>query len=147
MIVDTSALVAIIRDEPEAAAFMDAIRGAQARRISAATYLELAIVIDAKGDPGASLLIDELLAGLEISIEPVTASQAGIAREANRRFGRGSGGGARLNVGDCFAYALARERGEPLLFKGDDFSKTDIPFVGPREERHRLHELLAPYGT
>lgn len=146
MIVDTSVLVAILRDEPEAAAFVEAIRGAQSRRISAATYVELGIVIDGKGDPGASLLLDELLTGLEIAIEPVTVSQARIAREANRRFGRGSGGGAHLNFGDCFAYALARELGEPLLFKGDDFGKTDIPFVGPREERHRLHELLAPYG-
>jgi ribonuclease VapC len=115
--VDTSALIAILRDEPEARAI--AIANADHRRISAANYLEAAIVID--GDPIASRRFDDLLREAAIAIEPVTAEQAKVAREAYRDFGRGSGHAARLNFGDCFAYALAKTTGEPLLFKGDDF--------------------------
>jgi ribonuclease VapC len=147
VIVDTSALVAILRAEPDAQALVDAILSAKPRRLSAGSYLELAIVIDRQGDPGASLLLDELLAELEIAIEPVTEAQARLARTAAQRYGRGSGHAAGLNFGDCFAYALAKDAGEPLLFKGDDFSRTDIPFVGPRAERTRLRELLASYGS
>jgi ribonuclease VapC len=107
----------ILRDEPEARAI--AIANADHRRISAANYLEAAIVID--GDPIASRRFDDLLREAAIAIEPVTAEQAKVAREAYRDFGRGSGHAARLNFGDCFAYALAKTTGEPLLFKGDDF--------------------------
>ncbi len=81
-----------------------------------------------------------------IIIEPVTEAQARIAREAYRDFGKGSGHRAGLNYGDCFAYALARELNEPLLFKGDDFSHTDIPFVGRPAERRRLSEIFASYA-
>jgi ribonuclease VapC len=147
VIIDTSALVAILRQEADAPAIVAAIRATRPRRMSAATYLELGIVIDAARDPGASILLDELLAALEITIEPVTEGQARIARAAYRQYGRGMGGPTTLNYGDCFAYALARDLGEPLLFKGGDFAQTDILFVGPREERSRLRELLAPYGT
>jgi ribonuclease VapC len=121
MIVDTSALIAILRDEPEARAFAIAIADADRRRLSAANYLEAAIVIDGSRDPIASRRFDDLLREAGISIEPVTEEQAKIAREAYRDFGRGSGHAARLNFGDCFAYALAKTTGEPLLFKGDDF--------------------------
>ena len=121
MIVDTSALIAILRDEPEAREFAIAIAAAGRRRISAANYLETAIVIDGSRDPIASRRFDDLLWEAEIGVEPVTAEQARIAREAYRDFGRGSGHAARLNFGDCFAYALAKTTGEPLLFKGDDF--------------------------
>jgi ribonuclease VapC len=121
MIVDTSALIAILRDEPEARAFAIAIADADRRRLSAANYLEAAIVIDGSRDPIASRRFDDLLREAGISIEPVTEEQAKIAREAYRDFGRGSGHAARLNFGDCFAYALAMTTGEPLLFKGDDF--------------------------
>ena len=121
MIVDTSALIAILRDEPEARAFAIAIADADRRRLSAANYLEAAIVIDGSRDPIASRRFDDLLREGGISIEPVTEEQAKIAREAYRDFGRGSGHAARLNFGDCFAYALAKTTGEPLLFKGDDF--------------------------
>ncbi len=93
------------------------------------------------------MLLDELLGALEITIEPVTEAQARIARAAYRQYGRGAGSPAALNYGDCFVYALARDLGEPLLFKGADFAQTDIPFVGRREERERLRELLAPYGA
>jgi len=126
MIVDTSALVAILRDEPEARRFAIALANVQQRRISAANFLEAAIVIDGSRDPVASRLFDDLLRESSIRIETVTEEQVRIAREAYRDFGRGSGHAAALNFGDCFAYALARTSGEPLLFKGDDFSKTDI---------------------
>lgn len=126
MIVDTSALIAILRDEPEAGACARAIEAASDRRISAANFLEAAIVIDGSRDPVASRRLDDLLKEAGIVVEPVTAAQAGIARDAYRDFGRGSGHPARLNFGDCFAYALARVTGEKLLFKGDDFVHTDI---------------------
>lgn len=121
MIVDTSALVAILWNEPEAAPFSKAIINESAPKLAAANYLELGIVIDGKGDAVASARIDELLDELGIEIAPVTAIHARRARQAHRDFGKGSGHKAQLNFGDCFAYALATERGEDLLYKGDDF--------------------------
>ncbi len=126
MIVDSSALIAILRNEDEAPAFAQAIAAASLRRISAANFVEAAIVIDGSRDPIASRRFDDLLREAQIVMEPVTEAQARIAREAYRDFGRGSGHPAQLNFGDCFAYALARATGEPLLFKGDDFPHTDI---------------------
>jgi ribonuclease VapC len=126
VIIDTSALIAILRDEPEAADCARAIEAASDRRISAANFVEAAIVIDGSRDPVASRRFDDLVREAQLVIEPVTEAQARIAREAYRDFGRGSGHPARLNFGDCFAYALARARGEPLLFKGADFAHTDI---------------------
>lgn len=126
MIVDTSALIAILRAEPEARAFALAMAEADRLRISAANYVEAAIVIDGSRDPIASRVFDELLREARIDIEPVTAEQAKIAREAYRDFGRGSGHAARLNFGDCFAYALAKTAGKPLLFKGDDFLQAGL---------------------
>ncbi len=126
MIVDTSALIAILRAEPEASACAEAIESASIRRLSAASYVEVGAVIDRAGDAIASRRVDELLAVTGIGIEPVTASQARIAREAYRDFGKGSGHPASLNFGDCFSYALAKATGEPLLFKGEDFQQTDI---------------------
>lgn len=147
MIIDTSVLVAILRDEPDATAYLEAIRSALPRRISAGSYVELGIVIDGPGDPIASRQLDDFLARMSIVIEPVSEAQARIAREAYRDFGKGSGHRAGLNFGDCFTYGLAREFNEPLLFKGDDFGHTDIPFVGRPAERRRLSELLAVYGS
>lgn len=126
MIIDASAVIAILRDEPEAEGCAAAIEAASGRRISAANFVEAAIVIDASRDPVASRRLDDLLREAQIAIAPVTEAQARIAREAYRDYGRGSGHPARLNVGDCFAYALARETGEPLLFKGEDFIHTDV---------------------
>jgi len=126
MIVDTSALIAILRDERDTMAYARAIANAAIRRISAATYVETAAVIDASRDPIASRRFDDLLREARFAIEPVTEAQARIAREAYRDFGRGSAHPARLNFGDCFAYALAKAMNEPLLFKGDDFTRTDI---------------------
>ena len=126
MIIDTSALIAILRDEPEAEACARAIEGADRRRLSAANFVEAAVVIDASRDPVAGRRFDDLLREAGIAIEPVTETQARIAREAFRDFGRGSGHRAKLNFGDCFASALARASNEPLLFKGEDFTHTDI---------------------
>ena len=117
MIVDTSALVAILRDEPEAVACARAIETASHRRISAANFVETAIVIDGSRDPVASRRFDDLVREAQLVVEPVTEAQARVAREAYRDFGRGSGHPARLNFGDCFAYALARVMSEPLLFR------------------------------
>jgi ribonuclease VapC len=130
MIVDSSALLAILRDEPEAAACARAIEDATTRRISAANFLESAIVIDGSRDPVASRRFDDLVRVAELSIEPVTAEQARIAREAYRDFGKGSGHPAQLDFGDCFAYALAKVTGEALLFKGRDFACTDVSRAG-----------------
>jgi ribonuclease VapC len=126
VILDTSALVAILRDEPEAALYVSAIAAAPLRRISAANFLEAAIVIDASRDPIASRRLDQALRESQTTIEPVTEAQARLARDAYRDFGRASGHPARLNFGDCFAYALAKTTGEPLLFKGRDFALTDV---------------------
>ena len=126
MIVDTSALIAILRSEGDAASYAEAIASAAVRRISAANYVETAAVIDAGRDPIASRKFDDLLREARFVVEPVTETQARIAREAYRDFGRASGHPAHLNFGDCFAYALARAMNEPLLFKGDDFTHTDV---------------------
>ena len=126
MIIDTSAVVAIMRNEPDSAEHAEAISAAAVRRISAVNYVESAAVIDGSRDPVASRRLDELLREAAIAIEPVTVQQARIARAAYRDFGRGSGHQARLNLGDCFAYALAKALNEPLLFKGSDFRHTDV---------------------
>lgn len=126
MIIDTSALIAILRAEPDASEMARAIERAQIRRISAANWLETAVVIDASRDPVASRRFDELVQTAELQVEPVTGDQARIARDAYRDFGKGSGHQAGLNFGDCFAYALAKSTGEDLLFKGNDFGHTDI---------------------
>ena len=126
MIIDTSAILAILRAEPEAPAMATAIEQANVRRISAGTFLEAAIVVDASRDPVASRRLDELVAVAGIRIEPGTAEQARIGRDAYRDFGKGSGHPAQLNFGDCFAYALAKAVGEPLLFVGGDFAHTDV---------------------
>jgi ribonuclease VapC len=125
MIVDTSALVAVLDQEPEAERIVRTLASAAERVLSAANLVEVGIVMQARrGDDGARDL-DLLLAKLRIDIAEVTASQADIARKAFRRFGRGRHA-ANLNFGDCFAYALAKETSAPLLFKGNDFGRTDL---------------------
>src|SRR2546423_518625 len=121
MIIDTSALIAILRNEPEAKNCALAIERNESRRVSAANFVESALVIDASRDPIASRRFDHLVKEAQIAIEPVTEAQARVAREAYRDFGKGSRHPANLNFGDCFAYALAKTAGEHLLFKGDDF--------------------------
>lgn len=132
MILDSSAVIAVLRQEPEAKACAKAIGEASSVRMSAANYFETGIVIDGTRDPIASRRLDDFLHDARTIIEPVTAEQAKIARAAYRDFGKGSGHPARLNYGDCFAYALAKTTGEPLLFIGDDFGRTDIaPVLAP----------------
>ncbi|MFC5863917.1 type II toxin-antitoxin system VapC family toxin [Acidicapsa dinghuensis] len=126
MIIDSSALVAIITSEPDGPVLARAMSEASALSLSAVTYFETCIVIDKYRDPVLSLGLDDLIQDLDIEIEPVTSSQARTARQAYRDYGRGSGHPANLNFGDCFAYALAREKREPLLFKGNDFIHTDL---------------------
>jgi ribonuclease VapC len=126
VIVDASAIVAILRGEPEAAVCSRVIFASPRARISAANRLEAAIVVDRWDDPAASREFDRLLVRLPVEIEPVTTDQVHIAREARRRFGKGTGHPARLNFGDCFAYALAIHYDEPLLFIGQDFVHTDV---------------------
>ena len=127
MIIDSSVLIAILRGEEEAEIFVSTIAfSVDAKRLSAANYLETAIIIDANKDPVLSRRFDDFLDKATIAIEPITKTQAIIAREAYRDFGKGTGQAAKLNFGDCFAYALAKEKNEPLFFKGNDFVHTDI---------------------
>jgi ribonuclease VapC len=126
VILDASALITVAREEPGFEPYLEALLRSPATRVSAATYLEAAIVVDRLPNQRASIRFDELIKDLDISIEPVTAHQATIAREAYGRLGKGSGHPAKLNFGDCFAYALAKEFDEPLLFVGQDFIHTDV---------------------
>lgn len=126
MIVDTSAIVAIVRAEPDADRYAAALASSGRSQMSAANYLEAAIVVDSSRDPVASRRFDDLLAAAGISVIAVTAEHAEVARSAYRDFGKGSGHPARLNFGDSFAYALAVSTGDPLLYKGDDFVHTDV---------------------
>lgn len=147
MIVDPSVLVAIITGESHAAVFARALSRASTIRLSAASFVELAVVIDGRRDPVLSGALDAYLTAAEIEVVPLTVQQARIAREAYQRFGRGSGHPARLNMGDCFSYALAHDLGEPLLFKGRDFALTDIELIVEPVKRNRLSEVLAAYAT
>lgn len=131
MLIDTSALIAILRDEPEALFCAMAIENAPEPRMSAANVLEAAVVIDGSRTPVASRRFDELVGTAGIRIEPVTEAHTVLARYAYRDFGKGSGHPAQLNFGDCFAYALAKSTGELLLFKGNDFSHTDVTPARP----------------
>lgn len=126
MILDSSAVMALLRDEPGAAHFARAIEQAQSVRMSTATYVALGAVVDRQDDPIVSRRLDQILDVAGTVFEPVTLEQARIAREAYREFGRGSGHRASLDYGDAFAYALAKVTGEPLLFKGEDFGHTDV---------------------
>lgn len=126
MIIDTSALIAILRNEPEAGICAKAIATTNSRRISVVNYVEAAVVIDGSRSPIASRRFDDFVREANLAVESVTEVQGRIAREAYRDFGKGSGHPAGLNFGDCFAYALAKEKGESLLFKGDDFTHTDL---------------------
>lgn len=126
MIVDTSVLVAILRQEPEADAFSQALEISETLSLSVANYVEAGAVVDAARNPIISRELDDLIRIAGIEIIPVTVEQGRLARDAYRDFGRGSGHPAKLNFGDCFAYALAKSSAEELLFKGKDFSATDV---------------------
>lgn len=128
MIIDSSAIVAILRSEVTAPACLEALERASHITMSAAALLETSIVLGGFEPPIPQDDLDAFLASFEVEIAPVTVSQGRIARLAHRQFGRGkhNNSKAKLNFGDCFAYALAREKNEPLLFVGDDFTHTDI---------------------
>jgi ribonuclease VapC len=125
MIVDTSALAAIFLGEPEGDRYIRIIHDADRCRISAANFVELSMVIESQAGPEASRQCDIFIRRAEIVVEPVTVEHAHLAKQAFLDFGKGRHP-AGLNFGDCFAYALAKATGEPLLFQGNDFSKTDI---------------------
>ena len=125
MIIDTSALLAILLGEPDAGHYEDAIAAAWPRRMSAIALLEAAMVVESRGGAKAGHELDVLLEKAAVELVPVTSEHANAARHAWRRFGKGNHRAA-LNFGDCFAYALAKTTGEPLLFKGKDFTHTDI---------------------
>lgn len=122
MIVDSSALVAIANGEPEAHRFAASVESASDVRISASTLLETSIVLGAIGQK----FIDTWLRDTRTTVVPFDEQQLTIARRAYLTYGKGSGSRARLNFGDCFSYALAKTTGQPLLFKGDDFTHTDV---------------------
>ena len=126
VIVDTSALIAITRAETDAHLYTAAIESTGHLSISAANLFEACIVADRTADPVTSRIFDQIVRESGLVVEPVTAEQVRIAREAYRDFGKGSGHPAGLNFGDCFAYALAKERNESLLYKGTDFVHTDV---------------------
>lgn len=125
MIIDTSAVVAILLAESDAARYERTISTAWPRRMSVVALLETTMVIEGRSGPDAGHDLDQFLQEAEIELSPVTREQVETARQAWRRFGKGNHEAA-LNFGDCFAYALAITTGEPLLFKGDDFTRTDV---------------------
>jgi len=131
MILDSSALVAILFKEPEAEHLAAMIRDTDTTAIAAPTLLETAIVAEGRTLPGMAEKLDALMGAIRPEIVPFTAEHASLARDAWRRFGKGRHK-AGLNLGDCFSYALAKDRSQPLLFKGEDFAATDIePAIKP----------------
>ena len=115
-----------MKGEADAEVLLASLVTAPRLAMSAAKLVEASVVIDGTRDPVRIARFDELLASLELDVAPLTAAQATIARQAYRDYGKGSGHPARLNRGDCFSYALAKDRGEPLLYFGEDFARTDI---------------------
>jgi ribonuclease VapC len=130
IVVDSSALIAILDKEPDAALYAEAIAEADTPLISAATLLELHIVMLNRHGVRAAQIVDRLVQNAAIQIEDFTAQHVELAREAYARYGKGRNA-AGLNYGDCFSYALAKATGLPLLFKGQDFLKTDLVAVLP----------------
>lgn len=129
MIVDSSALVALILQEPGHQKIGRVLRAEDKLHMSAATWVELGVVADRRLSEANRRRLDAMIDGLGIVLVPLSAAQARRARQAHRRYGPGSGTLARLNMGDCFSYALAIELDEPLLFVGDDFTHTDVQQV------------------
>jgi len=128
MVIDTSALVAIVTDEPERRQFDAAVAADTRRLLSAASLLEARIVLLHRSGPVAIRMLDSFLYHADIEVCPVTPDDSDLAFDAHRRFGKGVHP-AGLNFGDCLAYALAKSTGEPLLFKGGDFTATDLVAV------------------
>jgi ribonuclease VapC len=133
VVIDTSAILAVLFDEPERRYYAEMIEADETRLVSAATFLEAALVIESRRGEAAGRELDLLLHRAHISIVPVDAEQAEIARIAWRKYGKGRHT-AGLNLGGCFSYALASVSGEPLLAKGDEFTQTDIPCCRERRD-------------
>lgn len=125
MVVDTSAIVAIARNEPERGLFIDKLADAPGAVIASATWMESQMVVFSRSGDRGLIVLRDVMESADIQVAPVTMELAELAVGAFRRFGKGRHA-AGLNFGDCFSYALAKDRGEPLLFKGNDFSKTDV---------------------
>src|SRR5688500_7099622 len=125
MVIDTSAVVAILRNERERRAFNEALEAADTRLMSVVSFVECSMVIETRLGPAGQRDLDLFLERADVDLAPVDEEQAKAARRAFTRYGKGRHA-AGLNLGDCFAYALARTLGEPLLFKGGDFSRTDV---------------------
>jgi ribonuclease VapC len=126
IVIDTSAVIAVLTEEPEAEAFRRVLALSDDSRISAATLVEVAQVASRWGNAMAEAALDEFLATMQIAIEPFSDAHFRVAREAFLKFGKGRGHPAQLNQMDCISYALAKTLNAPLLFKGNDFPKTDI---------------------
>jgi ribonuclease VapC len=126
VIIDSSAVIAILFDEPEAQSLLSQIAVAEVCRLSSASLVEIGIVLRRDAAAQRRAAFDEMRRLFSIKIEPVTEQQAYLALDAYDRFGKGTGHPAGLNYGDCFSYALAKQSGEPLLFKGNDFTHTDL---------------------
>lgn len=125
MIVDASALLAVFLGEPDAEAFESAIAGAEAAAMSPINCMEVFMRLDSVWGEAGTAQLDAMIASFRISLEPVDVAQLALAQSAFRRFGKGRHKAA-LNMGDCFAYALAKAKGQPILFKGNDFIHTDL---------------------
>ena len=136
MVVDTSALIAIMDDEPERRRFNELIEAATANYVSAASLLETRMILFARSGDSAVLALDAFLLKSSMTVMEVSPRIGDIAFDAYRRYGKGSGHGAALNYGDCFSYALAKHLAVPLLFQGDDFSKTDIRSAADERRDH-----------
>ncbi|MCC6585383.1 MAG: type II toxin-antitoxin system VapC family toxin [Bryobacterales bacterium] len=128
MVIDTSAILAILEAEPERRVFIEAIESADSVRMSVASFVETSIVVESRSGAEGLRDLDRFLSRANIELIPVDQEQGQLARSAFSRFGKGRHR-AGLNFGDCFAYAAAIHLGEPLLYKGEDFSHTDVPFV------------------
>lgn len=133
MIADSSALMAIVLDEPESATVVDMLLADKTSQMAAGTWIELAAVISRRDDHADLFpILEGIVEQLRLEIAPMSIAQARIGHDAYREFGRGTGHPAQLNLGDCFSYALAKELDEPLLFKGEDFIHTDVKQALPR---------------
>ena len=125
MIVDASAILAVVLDEADSATFVEALRRPATRRMSSVSFVEAGVRADNDRNPDRGVAFDKAMHAFGVFVQDVSPYQAMIARDAYRRFGKGNHP-ARLNLGDCFAFALAKARREPLLFKGNDFAHADI---------------------
>ena len=125
MVIDTSALLAILQNEPERRKFNEAIEAAETRSMSTASFLEISMIVESRYGADGVRDLDLLIAKAKVSLVPVDEDQAHLARQGFQKFGKGRHP-AGLNYGDCFSYALARSLEQPLLFKGNDFSQTDV---------------------